>query len=99
MERYEKIPDELKELKHWCGFRLVWDEDKQKHTKVPINAETGRLAKSNDETTWTDFDKAVEGIETFNFDGIGFFFKEPYIGIDIDGIREQIDRYLHDDKE
>lgn len=92
---YEKIPAELKELKQWCGFRIV--NRQGKNTKVPINAYTGGPGKSNDETTWSDFKTAVESIQKFNCDGIGFYFKPPYFGIDIDDVRMEIERYLNND--
>lgn len=92
---YEKIPAELKELKQWCGFRIV--NRQGKNTKVPINAYTGGPGKSNDETTWSDFKTAVESIQKFNCDGIGFYFKPPYFGIDIDDVRTEIERYLNND--
>lgn len=67
---------------------------------MPINAYDGSPGRSNDETTWSDFETAVESINKFGCDGIGFYFKEPYIGIDIDDIPTDIERYLsgdHDD--
>src|SRR5699024_2098811 len=54
-------------------------------------------AKSNDESTWSDFDTAL--FYSQNYDGVGFFFKEPYIGIDIDDVRNDIERYKNDDTE
>src|SRR5699024_10660318 len=62
---------------------------------MPVDAKTGNLAKSNDESTWCDFDKAVNATEYF--EGIGYFFKETYIGIDIDDVSEEIKRYKEDD--
>lgn len=94
---YDAIPDELKDLKQWCCFRLQKREDKM--TKIPFSAYDGSPAKSNDESTWSDFDTAVEAVERFNLDGIGFFFKAPYFGIDIDGVKEEIDRFHNDDHE
>lgn len=96
---YEKIPKELKELNRWCCFKLVWDENRKKYTKLPYDAKTGMLAKSNDERTWSDFQTALFAIQYRGFDGLGFFFKEPYIGIDLDNVRNEIERYLNDDHE
>lgn len=94
---YSAIPHELKELKHWCGFKL--HQRNGKTTKLPIDAHTGQLGKSNDEDTWSDFQTAVSSIDKFNCDGIGFYFKPPYFGIDLDDVRGDIDRYLNDDNE
>ncbi|MBX8943045.1 hypothetical protein [Lysinibacillus sp. K60] len=91
----EKIPEELKELKQWCCFKLQPRENKM--TKIPVSAYDGSPAKSNDENTWSDFETAIEAIEKFNLDGLGFFFKSPYFGIDIDGVKEEIERFHNDD--
>lgn len=88
---FSKIPHELKELHHWCGYKL--QQRNGKTTKIPIDANTGDLGKSNDESTWASFQTALDSINKFNCDGIGFYFKEPYIGIDIDDIQEDIKSY------
>lgn len=45
----------------------------------------GQPAKSNDPTTWCDFDTACRGKERFGLDGIGFMFSgDGIFGIDID---------------
>ena len=86
------IPDELKQLNNWC----VWKFEKRngKRTKIPFNAETGEFAKSNDKSTWSSYETAVnaEGV-----DGIGFFFDPPYLGIDIDDI-DDLHRFKQGDK-
>lgn len=92
---YSAIPHELKELKHWCGFKL--QQRNGKTTKIPIDANTGNLGRSNDESTWSDFQTALSSIDRFNCDGIGFYFKPPYFGIDLDNVRNDIDRYLKND--
>lgn len=94
---YRNIPDELTELNQWCVFRM--QERNGRLTKVPINAETGEFAKSNDESTWSSFDAALDAIHQFDCDGLGFFFKEPYFGIDIDDVRPEIQRFLDGDTE
>lgn len=96
---YEKIPNELKNLKHWCFYKLVWDEQRQKHTKLPFNAYTGQMAKSNDESTWADYQTALSAIELYDGTGLGFFFKPPYYGIDIDNSEGEVQRYLTGDIE
>lgn len=94
---YESVPDELKDLQQWCCFRLVFDKKRGKYTKVPYNAMTGEKAKSNDESTWADFETALDSSK--QFDGIGFFFKEPYFGIDLDDVADEIARYKNGDHE
>lgn len=85
------FPDELKQLKRWCIWRYEQRGD-QKVTKVPLNAKFNTYAKSNDENTWCDYETAIKAKDKFNADGLGFFFKPPYIGIDIDDVEEDIER-------
>lgn len=91
------FPDELTKLNNWCVWRLVDRGGKQ--TKVPINAETGELAKSNDSSTWSSYDKAFEVFQGTNADGLGFFFEPPYVGVDIDDISDDIERFKSGDIE
>lgn len=94
---YEAIPEELKELNQWCCFKF--QQRGEKLTKIPIDAKTGKAGKSNEEDTWADFDTALEAIEKYNLDGLGFYFKEPYFGIDIDDVQGEIHRFLTDQHE
>lgn len=82
---YEKIPLELKQLPHWVGWKYMQRPGEDHKRKVPINAMDGQPAKSNDPTTWCDFDTACLGKERFGLDGIGFMFSgDGIFGIDID---------------
>lgn len=92
---YRSVPIELKEIDNWCGYKL--QQRNGKTTKIPINANNGELGKSNDESTWASFDKALDSINKFKCDGIGFYFNSPYFGIDLDDVRNDIDRYLNND--
>lgn len=96
---YKQIPNELKQLKQWCFFKLIPDPKRDKNKKVPFNAYTGEFGRSNDESTWSDFETAVAAKEEFNGDGIGFYFKAPYLGIDLDDIPEELERYKNGDIE
>ncbi|MDW4254659.1 phage/plasmid primase, P4 family [Staphylococcus saprophyticus] len=88
---YDKIPYELKELDHWCCFKIE-KVDNGRFTKRPYNPNTNEMAKSNDETTWVSFEDAAS--QSLNYDGIGFFFKAPYVGIDLDKVEKEIEQYL-----
>lgn len=88
---YDKIPYELKELEHWCCFKIE-KVDNGRFTKRPYNPNTNEMAKSNDETTWVSFADAAS--QSLNYDGIGFFFKAPYVGIDLDKVGNEIEQYL-----
>ncbi|MBS4461208.1 DNA primase [Aerococcaceae bacterium zg-B36] len=92
---YDNIPTELVELDQWCVYRKEWVPQNRKYTKIPYNPKTGYMAKSNDPTTWVDFDTAVELSE--HFDGIGFFFHDGYYGVDLDNIESEVMRYLDND--
>lgn len=96
---YEKIPQELRELHQWGLYRKTWNEEKQKYSKEPVNPHNGFSGKSNDESTWSDIQTALSAIDKFNADGLAFYFKPPYVGIDLDNIGEDLDRYLQGDIE
>lgn len=89
---YSKIPYELKELKQWCNWKLVTRNGRK--TKLPVNSYTGGFAQSNNEETWADYDTALSVAD--KYDGIGFFFKAPYFGIDIDDVGGEIEDYKND---
>lgn len=97
--RYAMIPNELKPLKQWGLYKLVWQESRQKYTKVPRNAIDGGAGKSNDPSTWVTFDEAIEALDSFGLDGLGFYFGNGYSGIDIDGISNDLERYLSGDNQ
>lgn len=93
MNILSNIPDELKQLNNWCVWKF--ENRNGKRTKIPFNAETGEFAKSNDKSTWSSYETAVnaQGV-----DGIGFFFEPPYLGIDIDDIDDDLHRFKQGDK-
>lgn len=90
-------PEELMELDRWCVWNYV--ERDGKWTKLPINPLTGEFAKSNDESTWGSFEAALYAFKKGRADGLGFFFKAPYIGIDLDDVEDDIFRYQNGDYE
>lgn len=71
------IPERIAGLAQWINWRLT-----NEGRKLPIDALTGRAAKSNDPTTWTDFRtaKATGGLLGFVFAAGG-----GLVGIDLDG--------------
>ena len=81
----ENIPAELKRYRNWVAYKIV--ERGGKSTKIPYNAlRVNEKASTNDPETWCDFDDALTGLSSGNYDGLGFVFeKEAQItGIDID---------------
>ena len=81
--RYNKIPQELKNLKRWVGY-TVETLASGKLTKRPYNALSGEMAKVNDSLTWSTFKLALSGCEKYNFDGIGFVLGDGIFGVDLD---------------
>ena len=56
------------------------------------------MAKSNDERTWADYKYYCMYLHTYQADRLPrYFFKEPYMGIDIDDIAEEIERFKQND--
>jgi hypothetical protein len=65
------IPEELRSLNRWHNWKDV------NGTKIPIQP-NGSAAKSNDPTTWTDFETASA------YGLLAFEIASPYTGIDLD---------------
>ena len=82
---YANIPDELTARDRWVCWKV---EDRNgEPTKIPVDANTGGFAKSNDESTWVSFENAREHYETHDeVEGIGFMFSRDgrYAGVDLD---------------
>lgn len=87
-EKYKVIPEALQEMERWCGYKIVDIVDEKTgeliKRKLPFNAVSGRLAKSNDSSTWTDFETAIMGVVIYNFDGLGIMLGDGVTGIDLD---------------
>lgn len=96
---YEQVPDELKRLPRWGLFKKEWVEARQRFTKIPIDPHTGKGGKSNDESTWTTFESALEAGPRFKASGLAFYFKPPYVGIDIDHVEQEMKQYIEGDSE
>lgn len=87
-KKYERIPNELKALKRWVCYRVEVLEDNKK-TKRPYNAMSGKLARVNEELTWTNFSTALKGCVKYNMDGIGFVLGYGIFGIDLDNHKNE----------
>lgn len=63
-------------LPHW-----VCHKDKR-----PINPHTGRAGKTNDPSTWSDYETAVKAAQRWQLDGVGYVFTTDLgiVGIDLD---------------
>lgn len=80
------IPNELKERPRWVCYKLMPDKDGGKPRKVPVDPVTGKGAKSNDPSTWSDYQTAVNAYEMYGYSGLGFMFtkEDGFVGVDID---------------
>lgn len=94
---YERIPQELKSLKRWGLYKLKWQPDRNKYAKYPKDPYTGGDGKSNDPSTWSDFDTALQAMDDYGMDGLGFYFQPPYIGIDVDHLEQDLERWKSGD--
>lgn len=85
-QRFSAIPQELRSKNNFVCWR--YEERNGKKTKLPYDVRTGYMAKSNDSSTWSGFDEAVEAASdpANNYDGIGFQLEEPFVGFDFDGV-------------
>lgn len=94
-EKYKDVPEELKKLKRW----VCWDtkQGEKGITKVPINAITGKFARSNDAITWTNFDIAINGCAKYNCKGLGFMLGDGIFGVDLDNHEDGMDEKEFDD--
>ena len=79
---FVNIPQELKNNASFC----VWKKEKRngKPTKVPYNPRTGQMAKTNDPSTFSDFNTAMKSFAMGGYDGIGYRVSEGIGAIDID---------------
>jgi putative DNA primase/helicase len=85
----EGIPPVLRKRRQWVCWKYVRRDGKW--TKTPIQAITGRAAKSTDPTTWATFEEALAYYQAHKstIDGIGYVFAEddPFVGTDLDDCR------------
>ena len=95
------VPEELRAEPRWVCWRR--EERGGKTTKVPIDASTGRMAKSTDPATWATFDAAVAACSRLRVDGVGFVFgpDRAFTGLDLDhviygGVLEEQYRWVVD---
>ena len=83
---WENIPEELKLNGLWCCWKLT---DKG---KIPIDISTGKMARSNDRTTFTTYSNAFQALSKYyqineqgqQTGGLGLGIFNGYSAIDID---------------
>ena len=79
---FVNIPDVLKQTASFC----VWKMEKRsgRPTKVPYNPRTGAMARTNNPSTFADFNTAMKSYAIGGWDGIGYRVSEGIGAIDID---------------
>jgi hypothetical protein len=76
MNDYDRVPQELKDLKRW----MLWNYN-SKGTKIPLRL-GGDAGSSTDPSAWCAFDIAVDS--SIYYQGIATVIAEPYTGVDLD---------------
>ena len=56
----ERVPNEMKNKPNWVIVRTKPNEVRGRLDKFLIDIHTGKMAKSDDPSTWTSFDEAIE---------------------------------------
>ena len=85
---HDHLPAALLSRESWVGWRYETREGKK--TKVPVNPHSGSRAKTNDASTWSDYETALAAVEKHGLEGVGHVFsaEDPHVGIDIDDCRD-----------
>lgn len=86
MNNYNNIPQDLKKFNQWVCYKLVFNQNKSENDKIPKNPNNGYNAKSNDRSTWSNFNTAVNAVQRYKFDGIGFMLDNGICGVDLDNV-------------
>src|SRR6266478_2309788 len=83
-----EVPQVLKDIPNWCGWKYVPRDDKGKElTKPPFSCKTGYKTSVNEgnRNNWVSFEGAVASVGKFDFNGIGFIVTGTGLaGIDFD---------------
>ena len=90
---FEKVPGELTERRQWVNWKTVTRDNRP--TKIPFKPD-GTPARSDDPTTWSDFDDCVK-VEN-KFSGIGYVFSagDNFCGIDFDACYDPDTKQMSD---
>jgi archaellum biogenesis ATPase FlaH len=74
------LAPELKQVNQW----IVWKDNKKPHSAITMKP-TGWQKEEN----WTSYKEALRICKECGFKGLGFVFKFPYVGIDLDDCIEE----------
>lgn len=87
----ENVPDEMKAKPNWVIVRTKPNEEKGRLDKFLIDVHTGKMAKSDDPTTWATFDEAREYAKYHGGVALAYALdgKDGIACIDLDGCMEE----------
>jgi hypothetical protein len=80
MNDYDRVPQELRDVRQWHCWRMGKNKDGE-DVKYPMQV-NGTSAKSNDASTWTDFETAESASQFYS--GLAFEITDPWTGVDLD---------------
>lgn len=76
IQTYENIPNDLKEVKRWCLYKIIKRDGKK--TKIPLQV-NGKPAKSTDKSTWNTYDMCLKSLNRDIGEGLGFMLGDGYL--------------------
>ena len=77
------FPAEMTSVPLWLNYKLI-DRGDGKFSKPPISPFTGEVCSKTDAGMYTDFNRALLGVEQHDADGVGFVFLHGFVAIDLD---------------
>ena len=80
MNDYDRVPQELRDVRQWHCWRMGKNKDGE-DVKYPMQV-NGTSAKSNDASTWVDFETAESASQFYS--GLAFEITDPWTGVDLD---------------
>jgi putative DNA primase/helicase len=83
-----QIPDSLKALSQWVCWRYDWRVDRW--TKPPYQPNGREHARVDEPATWSTFEKALQGYQRGDVDGVGLVLTPELglVGVDLDHCRD-----------
>lgn len=77
------FPKEMTDVPLWLIYKLI-DKGNGKFSKPPVSPFSGEVCSKTDEGMFTDFQRALIGVEMHDADGVGFVFLHGFMAIDLD---------------
>jgi putative DNA primase/helicase len=90
MNNFQNIHADLKASCRWVLWRLE-DQEQRKGLKVPYQAKSPKHGASHSNPDhWASFQEALDTFNAGGFDGIGLVIGNPFIGLDLDKVRDPV---------